>query len=215
MLGFLLLASSTYCVIIECDYSVEYWNPIGDYYTCVVKEITSGNSTIVEDIRGTHVSEKSDGDVQGFLNSKHGKGSIPKNIGKFLKNITVFQWSESNLEVITAGDLKPFPNLVILYLSENKIVSLSSDLFKHTPKLQRIMLHSNKIEHIGHDLLTGLVELTFVHIHYNRCIDALADTPEAIQELNLQLPISCPPLATTSTPKRNHTSLREMTALIE
>lgn len=73
-------------------------------------------------------------------------------------------------------------------------MTLDGDLFQHTPKLQEIDFSLNELEHVGHNLLAGLASLTVVDFSANPCISEEAETPEGIQELNLQLPIKCPPL---------------------
>lgn len=124
---------------------------------------------------------------------------IPREIEKFFPDLTSIYFSESNITTISADDLKPFLNLLKLYLPNNKLVTLDGDLFQYTRKLQVVWIQINSLQHVGHDLLTGLNDLTMAYFHSNPCINIYATTREAVQQLNLQLPISCPPLETTTT----------------
>lgn len=189
---FLLTISSTYGVNIKCSFIIAT-SSVGDRYTCEVTEITYENPSIVEDIRGHHLSGKTNEDVEAFRYS-FGRvlHSIPKNIDKFFPHLVVFEWSESDLKTITAEDLKPWSNLQVLYIAGNELVSLDGCLFIHSQKLQRVYLHRNEIIHVGHDLFTGLDELTHVNFESNRCVSISAQTSEAVQDLNFELPIDCP-----------------------
>lgn len=49
-------------------------------------------------------------------------------------------------------------------------------------------------------MLTDLTDLMMLDFASNPCINAYSNDPEYIQELNIQLPIHCPPLTTTPDP---------------
>lgn len=169
----------------------------------------------MEEIGGNHSNGKSAEVVEAFDNTQTlGSSSIPQNINKFFTNILVIRWGSSNLGTITAEDLKPFENLKELFLYFNKIVAIDGDLFRYNRKLQWIDFSGNKIEHVGKDLFTGLKDLKVVYFESNPCTEGIAYTPVAIQELNIQLPIRCPPFAATgafttiSTTEANHCTAR-------
>lgn len=102
-----------------------------------------------------------------------------------------FYWIYGNISTIAASTFQPFPNLLLISLNSNKLVTIYGDLLQHTRELRKIHFRNNLIEHVGHHLLT---DLNFADFRLNLCINALAETPEQIQVMNLQLPIQCPPI---------------------
>jgi hypothetical protein len=177
------------------------WNdPVGSQYTCEPKVSYSGDNSTLTGLTGTHLIGKSNADVISLSVYSQLAEQIPKGIENFFPNLLTFNWSFAGLKKISAEDLKPFPNLMYLFLGGNNLVTLESDLFQYTLKLRRIYLFSNQLQHVGSNLLTNLNDLTFTYFHDNPCINDYAFTYETVQQLNLKLPISCPPLASTPAP---------------
>jgi hypothetical protein len=65
--------------------------------------------------------------------------------------------------------------------------------------LQWVGFYDNQIRNVGHDLLKDLEFCDYVVIR-EPCLDRKAFSREEVQMLNLQLPLSCPPLATEAPP---------------
>lgn len=198
-----LLATITSGVRIQCRYQI-FDEEEDVYYTCEVTVISMENPTTVTDIIGIHMEGKHNEDVKilwafDFIGHEN-LTTIPNGIGNFFTNLESFVWWDGNISSVDSSTFEAFSNLLVIQIVGTKIVTLDGDLFKYTRKLQMVHFPGNKLEHVGHDLLTGLTDLTDVWIENNPCIDVIANTPEKIQELNLQLPIKCPPLATTPAP---------------
>lgn len=119
--------------------------------------------------------------------------TIPNGIGNFFANLESFHWWAGNISSVDSSTFRPFPNLLSIQLGDNRIVAVDGDLFQFTLKLQRIYFSGNLLRHVGHDLLTGLADLTYARFESNSCINAIAETPQQIQELSLQLAVQCPP----------------------
>lgn len=169
--------------------------PIGIRYTCEVTAISAGASSTVTEIRGHHLDGMTNDNVEAIYNVYiYGLSSIGS-IGNFFSNLLIIDWESNNLETLTAADLRTMPNLVHLWIIENNIVSLESGLFQYTPNLRSIQLSSNNIEHVGNNLLTGLNVLYWASFLYNPCTYTWTIDPSPLSQLNLQLPIYCPPLA--------------------
>lgn len=79
--------------------------------------------------------------------------------------------------------------MVMLFMNNNRLVSLHRSLLTRKPMLQWISFGYNSLQHVGHNFLGELRDFS-----NNPCIDKFVYNPDAIQELNLQLPIICPPL---------------------
>lgn len=198
----LFILAPSHCAVFRCSYLLGVWGePLGNLYTCSSNELSLVNEKVLTQITGSHTSGMTNADVKGLwvYGQPHLK-EIPSGIGNYFPNLLGFTWIYMNLTSISSEDLKPFPNLITLSLHHNHFVALDGDLLQHTRKLQVIFFDNNLLRHVGHDLLRGLVNLTRAQFSLNPCINMDARTPQEIQDLNLQLPISCPPLATTPAP---------------
>lgn len=204
------LQTFTSGVEIRCEYRIVSWgSTIGDWYTCDATLTTAGNPTFVTEVSGTHEEGKVNVDVKGLIVNNHRiLTTIPTGVETFFTNLEGFEWYDGSISTIDSSTFAPFPNLLVIYLGTNKIVTLDGDVFLHTRKLREIYFNFNKLEHVGHGLLNGLTDLTYANFQGNPCFNAHASTQQKIQELNLQLPIQCPPatlatttIATTSEPK--------------
>lgn len=198
-LTFISIFAFTCGVKIQCRYQVGEWF-FGTFYTCEATITSVENPTNVTEISGIHMGGQNDGSVKGFfINGHRALTGIPDGIEKFFPNLEAFQWFQGNLSSVGSSTFRPFPNLLSINVGDNQLVTLEGDLFQYTRKLKGIYFYVNSLAHIGHGLLTGLNNLTEAIFTANPCINAFAITPEQIQALNLQLPISCPPLNSTVT----------------
>lgn len=199
---FAFLAALSSGVEFQCRFEDIYWGPaIGSTYTCAATVTNVEDPTNVTNIVGNHLEGRNNSDVNGFyIEFEEILTTIPNGIENFFADLEVFQWWFGNISTIDSTPFKPFPNLIYIELFINKLVSLDGDLFQYTPKLRQIGLHSNLLQHVGHDLMTDLTDLVDAGFLNNPCINVYANTPQQIEELNLQLPIQCPPLATTPDP---------------
>lgn len=196
-----VLAAFTSGVTIQCAYRDAYWPP--DSYYCDATIISPENPTIVTEISGNHTDGKTNAVVGVFTMNQNGKNiltEIPSGIEKFFPNLQEFSWNRGIITKIDSSTFKPFPYLVKIIMSENRIETLDGDLFQFTKSLQWIVFDSNRLQHVGHGLFTGLYNLTYVSFQNNPCINTNGQNLLAVQTLNLDLPIKCPP--TTPTPPK-------------
>lgn len=179
--------------VFDCEYYESVWEDFGNPYSCLATPISTEDDSSLIQVTGAHLGENNNTDVEvlGVVDIDILR-RIPRNIEMFFDNLIIMHWETKALEFINADDLKPFPNLKVFAIFDSMILSLDGDLFKHTPKLQIIFFTFNRIQHVGHDLLTDLNDLTEAYFESNPCISESAQTLEAVQQLNIQLPISCP-----------------------
>jgi Leucine-rich repeat (LRR) protein len=199
---FVISFAAGHALVIECNYINEtIITDAGEMYTCVNATIIEyGNDKTVTNTTGTHEVGKSNNDVEGFLTElTFNLTDFPVNLAGFFPKLRVLLIYAPDLTSISSESLKlPFLEGFVMFFSQ--IVSIDGNLFQHTPNLKWIYFVFNKIQHIGHNLLTNLPNLKEVGFISNPCINNLtfANTPAAIQELNRQLPIFCPPLSPTT-----------------
>lgn len=105
------------------------------------------------------------------------------------------------LESIAPSNLAAWSNLTVIRIIYNDIAYLDGNLFQNNRRLQRIDFFRNYIQNVGANLLANLSELTHAEFRRNDCIDVVADTREAVENLKTQLLIQCPPLAVAEAPQ--------------
>lgn len=204
---FLVIASFTCGVEIQCSYAEVNWSHTGMLYTCTGTVVSTNNPATITGITGRHTLGRINSDVKAFVTLDHKiLTAIPEDFEKFFPNLEGFQWHNGNIKTIDASIFAPFPNLSGIFFENNKLTTLDGDLFQHTRKLREILFSRNLIEHVGHDLFTGLTNLTRAYFTSNPCVNSNYNGRQAIQELNLQLPILCPPLPTTRTTSQPKTT---------
>jgi hypothetical protein len=187
-------------VVINCNFIMAEWGviPIGSAYNCWSKSENTGILTIIEEVRGTHQTGKSNVDVLNFREDGVLQ-YIPTNLVDYFPNLKGMLFYEQKLLRLIASDLKPFPNLVGFYSRGGLFTSIEGDLFQHTKKIQRIDIQVGKLQNVGENILSGLNELTVAWFVAHPCIYYQAATPEQIQELKQKLLVLCPPLTSTTT----------------
>lgn len=198
VLTVLAFASSAHAVVINCNFVMKQWTFVdGSIYACVGSISYYGNRDILEDIEGIHSSDRSNSDVESIELTNTLLDLIPLNLSAFLPNLKVMDFTSSQIAIISASDLQPYPELLHFRVWRNFIVSIDGDLFKYNLKLRYIDFDLNRLQNVGHNLIGGLRWLQVAEFNNNPCISRSAGTPEELSNLNLLLPVSCPPLATT------------------
>lgn len=195
-MAFLAVLAFTSGVKIECVFGplASDWVDIGYWYSCMAIVVNTENPATVTSISGSHSEGKINSDVKQItVQSVYSLNAIPAGIEAFFPNLESILWLPGGLTTIDSNTLMPFPNLIHIKLNYNQLVSLDGNLFQHTRKLRTIDFGSNQLQHIGHDLLAGLTDLTVAYFYGNPCINLSAYGSPQVEELNLELPIQCPP----------------------
>lgn len=169
---------------------------VGRVYTCEARA-TSLESSILENVAGDHLPGNSNNNVD-YLKTSH-LPFVPAGIAEFFDNLRAIDISSNEVFLISAEDLRPFPQLEFLALYLNNLVSIDGDLFSFTPHLKCIAFAYNQIQHIGNDLVTNLNYLQYLYLNGNVCVDQNAVTQAEVEELAPQLSVLCPPLLVTTT----------------
>ena len=192
LLTLIISLTSVYGTTITCNYSEANWQGIGTYYTCFASAVVSNETTIVN-VEGEHVDGRTDADVVGLsFYNQNDINRLPLNLAEFFPNLVAFDWVFGNLTRVSADDLSVFPNLEILSLYGNQLVSLADNLLSNLLRLQFVDFGNNSLGRVGQGLLSNLTELKWALFQRNPCINIVAATPDAIEELNNVFEIQCP-----------------------
>lgn len=79
----LFFVSNCQSVIINCQYQEYDWPVLGIAYECRSNAEFSGNLTIVQVVRGTHLRGKTNADVDVLFETGETLQSIPRNLASF------------------------------------------------------------------------------------------------------------------------------------
>lgn len=184
----LIFTSQSQGLIFNCEFkfSDEYLINMGSIYGCTIGTEITGGLSLIEEVRGNHLSGKSNANVEGLYEVSVKLLFIPSNLANFfpsLKSLRIF----SPLIRITANDLKPFPNLLVFQSSHGKFENIDGDLFQHTKKIQQIYFYwDGKLKNDNENFLNGLDALTQVWFD-NTDMQVFADTPQKVEELKQKI----------------------------
>lgn len=183
-------------MIVTCSFRELSFSTVGIRYSCNIDGIQNPEIVEVTKIVGTHLSGRSNIDVEGFLRNNAGFLFVPfpRSLETFFPNLdAILLWSVG-LTSISSGDLLPWPKLAYLSIYDNSIQTVDGDLLQNSLKLRHVNFDQNLIRNVGVGLLSNLNELEYVNFNRNPCINAVATSPQSIESLKVQLIAQCPPM---------------------
>ena len=189
------MASSANAVTLDCRFFFIDWQEINDNYVCAtqITDINAGNEGFVTDVTGDHLVGNNNDAVRTLsVSGQPLLTQIPKDIGKFFKNLQGLEVWGCQLATVSMEDLRPFPDLVVLNIEQNNLFNLPGNLFYHTPNLVWLRCLDNRIQNIGYGLLDDLHRLQFASFSRNDCIDMSARNQRELVVLKEVLSILCP-----------------------
>jgi hypothetical protein len=187
--------------ILTCTYSDMELAIVGNVYLCR-GSVDSTNPSVIERVDGAHSGNRGNTNVEALRITEQAVVEVPRNIGQFFPNLKSLDFSNAQITTIAASSLANLNNLVFFRLFNNAVKSIDSNLFSSNLKLQYIDFSRNALAVVGPNLLGNLKSLSAVEFLLNKCINVRAATPQAIADLNVQLPIRCrAPATTTPAPK--------------
>jgi hypothetical protein len=192
----LLLAVSTQSLVIHCSFRPGAWTYMQNAYTCFGNVISFVNQNI-ESIEGNHMTGRTNNNVEGLQLLNQRISLIPPNLATVFPNLKGLIVTGSDVASVSLSDLRPFSNLTFFRIIDSKIVSIDGDLFSFNPNLKFVGIESSPVQNVGHNLIGNLTVLSQAYFYNNTCINKAGNTPQEIQSLNRQLPISCPSLPST------------------
>lgn len=178
----------------NCQFEIINWLYVGDLYSCRAVVWSTGSGTTLEVVQGTHTPGQTNAHVRSLVISDQFVPRIPEGMNEtsLLPNLIAIQWWYSNLQTISAHDLSQYPLLKVLSIYANKVITIDSDLFRYTRGIVSIGFQFNELRHVGVNVFANLIDLQIVNLVGNPCVDIRADNPQAISDLNANLPAMCP-----------------------
>lgn len=175
------------CLVFDCSFYSVSWYTSGNFNTCYLTVINTGNPLILEEVRG----ENKAGSVEALSANGQTLERFPTNFASFFPKLKIISCVNSKLIKISAADLKPFVNLMYLNLARNQLIELDGDLLKFTPQLQGVIFQRNQLKEVGKNLLKGLNVLRFADFQYNPCINGFVQNG-GFSSLSSELSRKCP-----------------------
>lgn len=127
------------------------------------------HDVVIDELGGSHASEKTFDDVTLFSVWSQICHYIPKGIDKFFKNLEFIEFGKCGLKAVSDEDFKPFTKLKVLWLKDNELKSLGPGLFEFNPNLKSISLENNKINLIHQTVFDPIEDLDKLHFTDNLC----------------------------------------------
>lgn len=188
----LSIACGLDAVTVNCEYKnkgfFETFGPLKTVYQCVAKDLkVEGSQVTVDKIAGSHLTSKSDTNVNMINIKKIKFEQMPKGFSKFFPNLQGLFAHSTGMSIVVKEDLVGFPKLRYLDMSFNRIKTLPSNLFEGNPELEWIDFSDNLLRHIGINLLNPLTKLDHANFESNTCINMRAQDKENLKELKPQL----------------------------
>jgi hypothetical protein len=193
----LILVAGTFsssAVHFDCEFEIGEWFVLGVVYNCEPKVSSINEKYLIESVEGEHLPNKALKDVKTLNVRFQDLPKIPINLADFFPNLEGIQWYKSNLQALSADELKSFPNLQVFSSYENPLVVLDGDIFVGTPRLQWLSFYNNSIENVGYGLISSLYSLAYANFQENVCINRVMTHPAMMGELIQELKERCPSL---------------------
>jgi hypothetical protein len=115
------------------------------------------------------------GTVEGFVAKRGRMSFMPKNLDRFLRNLTTIRITEMAVQEVHQSDLRPFTELIHLCLSDNQIKVIEPDLFRFNSKLEAVNLSYNPIAHISPRVFDGLRQINYLNLVRIECKMKITD----------------------------------------
>jgi hypothetical protein len=188
--AFVFFASLANGRILTCSYGDTAWALVKVIYTCKGR-LDSTNLGSIERLEGTHMNNQDNWSVEGLSITEQVILNLPENFADIFPNLKAVDFSYSHIVKFSALNLRNLRNLIFFRIFDNHLKSVESDLFRSNPQLQYVDFGKNALESVGTNLLVNLTSLIAADFIQNKCIDARAQSPEAIVDLNLKLLSNC------------------------
>lgn len=170
----------------ECEFKNEETN-WGVVYSCVAKNLrTDLNDRTVTEIKGQHLSDKTNDDVKKFYSFKQSCPYLPLNLSSFFKNLDIYYVKNSNLQHVLTGDLDGFTTIRIFDMSHNPIESIKGDLFKGQTSIEIVAFYECHLKIIDPTVLDPLINLKEGHFDYNPCINYRSKSSAYLEEFEIE-----------------------------
>lgn len=123
-----------------------------DAYTCEVTGFSNPGPEI-KSFNGTHLTEKTDSNVQYLRINDQSIEVFPRNLQKHFPNLKFLTVARCGIKKISKEDFIGIRSLEAMDLAGNLLTSLPDNLFADMRKLRKIYFNGNKLEKLSSKLL--------------------------------------------------------------
>jgi uncharacterized coiled-coil protein SlyX len=169
----------------------------GNIYACdATISFSDGDQVQVKYVNGTHMSGKSNADVQSFnILNQENVVRVPRELYQYFPNLEVIYFYKTGLKEITSDDFINLSKLVSFDFNPNKIETIGNDVFKHQgSNIRSLSFHGNPIKNIGINVFSRMSNLQVIHFGLTPCanVGVNGDNARAIKVVN-EAALKCPP----------------------
>lgn len=162
---------TTSSVSLDCSFALA----IENLYTCInVNLRINRNSVELKDVRGTHLANKKEDDVESIFLLSSGMQRLPRGIFKMFKNLkkyvvqgldTVDEYLDSN--ALIRGDFQGAKGVTTILLMSVVLDQLRARIFEGADDLSYLTIEACRITSIDKEAFKGLKKLRSLGLKYN------------------------------------------------
>lgn len=204
-----LFVSLGHGVIINCKFKPTAWLWIYKSYTCQSEAENVGRLDFINEVRGTHLSGKSNADVSYFSDHSYALLFIPENLATIFPNLIALDIGGPILQ-IQAVDIKNFRNLAIFKSYKGRFTSIDGNLFQFNKNIKRVEFYFGKLENVVKNILDGLNQLEYANFGMNTCtqFETFQGNRQSMQFFKQELLVRCPPKNDFRSPNFNSDDMK-------
>lgn len=192
LLCLISIISSSSAVILNCQYSDEWWPLAGVKYTCITTLSEVSTNQRLTAISGNHLDSKNHSDVESieFIDCT-GSTFIPRSMLNFFPSLIGVRLVNCGILVLSGSELNEYENLSLFAVESTQLERIPGNFFSPTPKISVVGFNDNKLKYVGSKLLKDLTNLSWISFYNNDCINQTATTREEISKLIGDLTLQC------------------------
>lgn len=198
LFAFVLAASLTNALVIDCNHQKNRWTNLGDIDECIVYYLKYQDYDDPITQISIEMSSIDAKDILSFyIRSSSDLYYIPSGLADHFINLKVLVIAFTGLKTLRQSDFKPLQKLENIYLDNNELESIEGDIFAFNPNIRFINLESNKIKSVANNVFDPLARLQQLNFSRNICYSGKAESQAEVEELKEKIYEKCAPVDET------------------
>lgn len=213
------LFASSFSVILDCEFSFEWWPKVESKYSCVTTLSEVSTIQRVTGVNGNHKIDKNNSEVESIeFQDCIGSTYIPQNMLNFFPNLIGIRLISCGILILGGNELHEYQNLQLFAVESTQLERIPGNFFASTPQISVIGFADSNLKYVGSKLLQSLNNLSWVSFYNNDCINQTATSLNEIPSLITNLATNCIDIfeestTTTSTTISNSESTSDETTM--
>lgn len=189
----LAIISQVSATTINCFFITQNFIQIGNRYTCLVNSIDLTESQTILRVTGTHYFGRNNTHVTVLSAVEQSRiNFIFKGLSNFFPNLIGIDQTWNNITELNGDEFDEYPKLEYLSLNLNtRLRHIPGTLLSRNDNMRVINFSFCSISTIGENFLNVVARLSYADFIANACFSQLAQNPEQIENLVVNLRNNC------------------------